>query len=465
MTSPNVSSPISESLETSLASDRPTGPKRWLIAGSLGILLLGGGFVVWRLLGARGPGGMQMPPGVAVTLEPVQVGTVQESSELLGQLEAQTGVALQPEVSGRVTQVFVTAGDRVSPGQPIVLISPERTEAEFTAAAANVAAAQAARESAAASLRSLQSQQSELEADLTLQAAEFNRTQTLVEQGAQSQQELDLAQRDLDVARAALASAQDEVAAARSALNQSEAALAQAQASQAAAQQNLQDRTVAAPIAGTVGDLDIKLGDYVTPSSVITNITENANLELDLQVPIEQRDRLRLGLPVELLPVDGSAAIATGSISFIAPQTDADTQTVLVKARFENEQGTLQDAQQVEARIVWSESQGVLVPTSAITRLGGQTFVYVAEEGSPEELPPPESLPPDMPAPEQVARLRPVQLGEIQGNRYEVVSGLDPGEIIVVSGILNLQDGMPILPQGAENESTAETGAPESAPE
>lgn len=460
MTSPNLSS-SSESLQASLASDRRSSPKRWLIAGSLGILLLGGGFVVWRLVGSRGPGGMQMPPGVAVTLEPVQVGSVQDSSEFLGRLEAQTGVVLQPEVSGRVTQVFVSAGDRVNPGQPIVLISPDRTEAEFNAATANVGAAQAARESAAASLRALLSRQSELEADLALQEAEFGRTQTLVEQGAQSQQALDLARRDLEVAQATLASAQDEIAAARSALNQSEAALAQAQANQAAAQQNVQDRTVTAPIAGIVGDLDVKLGDYVTPSNVITNITENATLELDLEVPIEQRNRLRLGLPVELLAVDGMNAIASGSISFISPQTNADTQTVLVKARFENAQGILQDAQQVEARVVWAESTGVLVPTTAITRLGGQTFVYVAEEGSPDELPPPEAMPPNMPAPEQVARLRPIQLGDIQGNNYEVLSGLEPGETIVVSGILNLQDGTPILPQGEGEGPPAGTETPE----
>jgi multidrug efflux pump subunit AcrA (membrane-fusion protein) len=52
-----------------------------------------------------------------------------------------------------------------------------------------------------------------------------------------------------------------------------------------------------------------------------------------------------------------------------------------------------------------------------------------------------------MPAPTQVARLRPVELGEIQNNQYQVLSGLQAGETIVVTGILNLQDGTPILPQ------------------
>ena len=447
MTAPNLPS-SSEPMLTSAARDRP-GIGRWLIAGGIGILLLGGGFLVWRLMGARGPGGIGMPPGVTVQLEPVQTGNVQDASEFLGSLEAQAGVVLQPEVSGRVTQVYVSAGDRVSPGQPIVLISPDRTQAEVAAAAANVAAAESASQSASASLQSLLARQAELEAELALEQAEFERTQQLVAQGAQSQQELDLARRDLEVAQATLASARNEIAAAQANVSQSEASLAQAQANEAAASQNLQDRTVTAPIAGTVGNLDVKLGDFVSTNSVITNITENASLELDLQVPIEQRDRLQLGLPVELLSVDGETAIATGGISFISPQADSDTQTVLVKAQFDNAQGRLQDAQKVEARLIWSEQPGVLVPTAAITRLGGQTFVYVADEGTEEELPPPNALPPGMPAPDQVARLRPVQLGNIQGNDFEVLSGLEPGEVIVVSGILNLQDGIPILPQSA----------------
>jgi multidrug efflux pump subunit AcrA (membrane-fusion protein) len=60
---------------------------------------------------------------------------------------------------------------------------------------------------------------------------------------------------------------------------------------------------------------------------------------------------------------------------------------------------------------------------------------------------PPRTYRQECPAPEQVARLRPVELGAIQGDRYHVIEGINPGETIVVSGILNLQDGTPILPQ------------------
>lgn len=472
-----------------MATERSASPPRWLLIASLGVLLFGGGVLIWWLMQPRGGPPFAMPPA-AVELTAVQSGTVVDSSEFLGSLEAQTGVVLQPEVSGRVAQVFVSAGDRVEPGTPILLISPDRTQAEANAAQAQVDAAQAqvdaaqaredafqagvsaaeaARASAAASVRSLEARQIELEAELALQEEEYRRTVRLVEQGALSQQALDIASRNLEVAQANLASVKEEILAAEATLDQSEAAFtearatlaesgasvtqseasrAQAIANRSAVQENLQDRTVVAPIAGMVGDLNIKLGDYVTPSTVITNITENSTLELDLEVPIDERDRLELGLPVELVNTE-----ASGSIIFISPQANPDTQTVLVKARFSNLQRLLQDAQRVEARIIWAETTGLLVPTSAITRIGGQTFVYVAvdaptateEEAAAESPAPAESAPPG-----KVAQLRLVELGDIQDSSYQVLSGLESGEAIVTSGILNLQDGAPIQEKSTE---------------
>lgn len=331
--------PVSPPLETAAppSSSRARLP-RWVWIGGIGLLVLGGGFGGWRVLAPRLMGGppmaMQMPPGVPVTLAPVQGGQLQDSDLLIGRLEAQSGVALQPEATGRVTQVYVSAGERVSAGTPILLISPDRTQSEVAAAQANVIASQSARETAAAQVRSLQARQSELQADIALQEEEYRRTAELVEAGALAQQSLDVASRNRDVARATLASAQQEIQAARANVRQAEALLGQAEANRAAAQQTLQDRTVVAPIDGIVGNLEVKLGDYVAPGTLITTITENATLDLELEIPIEQRDRLTLGLPVELLAPRGDEAIAQGSITFISPQANADTQMVLTKARF-----------------------------------------------------------------------------------------------------------------------------------
>ncbi|MFE4106258.1 efflux RND transporter periplasmic adaptor subunit [Almyronema epifaneia] len=460
----------SSSVETSDARPSPAvDTSRWqkrLLWGLAGALvILGGGFLLWRAFAPSGaPPAGQMSQAVPVKLATVQQGTLRNSSEFIGTLDAQAGVALQPEVAGRITQIYVSSGDRVAAGTPILQLSPDRTQAELSAALANATAARAARDSSRSQLNSLLARRAEVEAEVNLQEEEYRRTAYLVEQGAQSEQALDIASRDREAARASLRSAEQEIAAARSSIEQANAAYEQAQANAAAVREDLQDRTVSAPIAGIVADIPVELGEYVSPGTVLTTVVQNDTLELELSVPIDQAEQLELGLPVELLGADSQPPLSTGSITFISPQADSDSQTILAKARFQNTAGRLQNDQRVNARIIWNQRPGVLVPTSAISRLGGQSFVYTAVEAeateqgeAPAGTRSPQS--PNAPSePQQIARLRPVTLGSIQGNSYQVLEGLSPGDIIVVSGVINLQDGVPIMPQ---SEATADQSAPQ----
>lgn len=88
--------------------------------------------------------------------------------------------------------------------------------------------------------------------------------------------------------------------------------------------------------------------------------------------------------------------------------------------------------QTVQSRVIWNKQPGVLVPATAISRVAGQNFVFVAQAPEAGKL---------------VARQRPVVLGDIQGNDYQVKSGLKANERIVVSGTLKLIDGAPIVAQ------------------
>ncbi len=334
----------------------------------------------------------------------------------------------------------MTSWDRVAAGDPIMELSADRSQAELSAALASVSAAQSARDNARAQLQSLVAQRIRIEADVKLQTTEFARTERLVTAGAQTQQELDEIERDRDAALASLEAARDDIQAAQASLDQAEAFLEQSQASANATREDLLDKTVTAPIAGMVGDIPVELGDYVQPGGTLTTITQNEVLELEVDIPAEQIDEIQLGMPVEVLAFGGDTPVAEGSLSFISPQTDAATQTVLAKARFENLAGRLQDNQRVDVRLILDERPGLLVPANAVTRLGGQSFVYVAVDA-----PPPEEGQP--PIEGQVAQLRPVTLGGMQGNSFQVLDGLSPGEEIVITGLLNLQDGAPIAPQ------------------
>ena len=446
MASHSSSSAVVETPSTQSAS----APQRnwWLGLAALLVVTVGG-FALWRLLGKGGePSDMPMGGAVPVTLERMQPTTLRDQASFIGTLDAQAGVVLQPEASGRITRIYVSSGERVAAGDPIMELSADRSQAELSAALASISAAQSARDNARSRLQSLVAQRIRIETDVKLQNTEFERTQRLVSAGAQSQQELDEVERDRDAAIASLDAAKKEIAAAQAGLEQTEALLEQSQATAAATREDLLDKTVTAPIAGVVGDIPVDLGDYVQPGGTLTTITQNEVLELEIDVPAEQIGEIQLNMPVELLTFGGDEPVATGSISFISPQTDAATQTVLVKARFENLSGRLQDNQRVDVRIVLDERPGLLVPAMAITRLGGQSFVYVAVNAPPSEE--------GQPAVEgQVAELRPVTLGAMQGNSFQVLDGLSPGEEIVTTGLLNLQDGVPIAPQ----EETTEVGA------
>ena len=83
----------------------------------------------------------------------------------------------------------------------------------------------------------------------------------------------------------------------------------------------------------------------------------------------------------------------------------------------------------VRARIVWRTRAGLTVPVTAVTRISGQYFCFVAETGRQGGL---------------VARQRPVQVGELVGNDYVVTGGLKAGDQLIVSGIQKIGDGAPV---------------------
>lgn len=379
------------------------------------------------------------PPAVPVTLETLEPGTFEDSSEFVGSLQADQRVELRPETDGRITQIFVEAGDPVSPGQPIMQLRPDQVQAQVEGAQAGADAARYSRDAAQAQLEAAQAQLLQAESDVQLAEVEFRRTKSLVEEGALSRQDLDQAQNQLEVARASQQLAEKNVRAAQSQLEQATSTLNQAQAQVQVNQESLGFKQVTAPIAGFVGDIIPKVGDYVSLGQTVTTITENRELFLRIQVPTTRSDQLSTGLPLELVDPNTGKPLATGSLSFVSPEVDNSAQSILVKARFPNEAGTLREGQFVRARIIWNTTTALLVPTIAVSRIGGQSFVFVADEQVTDEG---QTL--------QVVSQRPVQLGSIQGNRYRVLEGLEPGEQIAVTNILKLQDGVPIQPETEE---------------
>ncbi|NJO39451.1 MAG: efflux RND transporter periplasmic adaptor subunit [Cyanobacteria bacterium RU_5_0] len=386
-------------------------------------------------------------PPAQVQAQVVETTTVRVSSEFVGQLEAQTRAAIRPEMDGRIVEINVSPGDNVAPGMLLIRLEADQNQAEVSGAGADVEAAIAARQTAEAQLQAARAEVERASSDVRLREVEYERTRQLVEEGARSQQELDEATNALETARAAERAAQEDVVASERALEETDARVARAEADREAATADLDNSQVTAPIAGVVGNIPVKVGDYVTTDDSLTSVIQNQSFELNISVPIERSPRLRAGLPVELLDEQGQP-LGNGRISFVSPEVNATEQSILAKANFPND-GRLRDGQFVRARVVWESSPGILVPAAAVTRVAGQTFVYVTEAGESSESG----------EPQPIARQRLVELGHIQGNDYQVISGVQPGEQVIVTGVLNLTDGAPIMvmpPETAEQPGTNE---------
>jgi multidrug efflux pump subunit AcrA (membrane-fusion protein) len=112
----------------------------------------------------------------------------------------------------------------------------------------------------------------------------------------------------------------------------------------------------------------------------------------------------------------------------VAPRVDDATQTVLVKSALREIPPSLRLQQFVRARIVWRSTPGLTVPVTAVSRISGQYFCFVAEQG-------PNGL---------VAHQRPIQVGELVGNDYVITGGLKPGDKVITAGIQKIGDGAPV---------------------
>src|SRR5207244_11416074 len=129
-------------------------------------------------------------------------------------------------------------------------------------------------------------------------------------------------------------------------------------------------------------DVRARVGMQVSTSTVLTTIEQNDTLEVYVSVPVERSADLKMGLPVKVMSSDGKETLAITTIGFISPSVDESTQSILVKGTVRNPDGKLRSSQFVRARIVWKTASGLVVPVTAVARVNGQYFVFVAENAN-----------------------------------------------------------------------------------
>jgi RND family efflux transporter MFP subunit len=324
-----------------------------------------------------------------VQVAPVTLSPVPSSDTYVATIKSRRSSTMQPQVNGNLVKIFVKSGDLVKAGQVLMRIDPLRQMA---------------------TVQSQQGTQAQKKALYDYTQIQVERQRKLFEAGVVSRDAYDQAIQAFENAKADY---------------ESNAALSDTQ------KQQLAYYDIRAPFNGIVGDIPVHLGDYVSATTLLTTVDENADLEAYIYIPTERTALVRQGLPVEILDSSGKVLVKS-TISFLSPQVDNGLQSILAKAEIPRTAQLLRNQQLVRARVTWSTSRAPVVPVLAVSLVGGQTFVYLASpkgEG-------------------YIAHQVPVTVGETVGNTYPVLGGLKPGDKVITSGLQFLQEGAPVKPLG-----------------
>lgn len=343
------------------------------------------------LTGCGGTAPAPARPPLAVQAEQARVAPFADVVDTVSTLEALEEVKLAAQAGGRIQNLLIRQGDQVRQGQLLMVL-------DQTQARADVA---------------------RLQAETQTKKLNYERYDYLVRQGAASAIERDQFRQDYISSRMNLK----------------------------ARQADLGFRDLRAPISGTVGDLQAKVGDVIAAGAPFTRIIRNDRLVARVDVPAVVTRRLRLGQAVILMDPVTNRPIARSAVRSLDPGVVAGTQTLLAKAEFANPTGELRNGLRTRTRLILDQQARLSVPFQAVTHVSGQPLVYVvgnlaALERRPGrvKLEPLRQLPPTTLFALQV----PVDLGPLQNNRYPVVRGLEPGQRVITTNLINLRHGLPV---------------------
>jgi multidrug efflux system membrane fusion protein len=353
------------------------GNKTFYLACVLGLLL--------TACAKKDPPPFERPPSPVTVARAVSMDVPLYLDEV-GHTVAREVVSVQPQVSGRITEIHFADGADLKKGDPLFTIDPRPFQSQLDAAQANLAQSKAA---------------------LDFAKIQFARVQDLVESKAIARQDYDTRKNAVDVGEAQV--------------KQNEAAVESARL-------NLEYTAILSPIDGRAGHRLVDNGNVVTANTTTLLTIERLDpIYADFTVTENdlsqvQRNEAKRTLRAEVSLPDAPKP-EVGELTFLDNSVQSSSGTVLLRATVPNPARHLWPGQFVNVRLVLATlPKAVLVPAAASQDSAKGTFVYVVKEDS-------------------TAELRPVKLGQRQGEMVVVEQGLQPGERVVMNGQLGVMPG------------------------
>lgn len=308
-------------------------------------------------------GGGKKPPAPKVDAFVVQTETLSESIEIPGTLVADDETEIHPEVSGRITGLYIREGAYVGKGAVLAKLYDG----------------------------DLQAQKRKLQVQLKIAQQTENRHEQLVKIGGISKQDYELTalqvsnlRADLDIINTAIAKT-----------------------------------VVRAPFSGRLGLKEISLGAYVTPQSVIASIQKTSELKLDFNVPEKYTSQIKRGQYVNFR-VEGSERPYTAVVSATESGIAQETRSLMVRATVRGDATGLVPGNFAKVRLSFApDPNALMVPTQAIIPQARGKKVVVYRNGT--------------------ATFTDVTTGVRDSSMVQIVSGLNQGDTVVVTGLLSIK--------------------------
>ena len=343
------------------------------------------------------PAAAQSSFATPVGVDEVRREPLSQTVPVIGRLVARQAGVVAARARGPVAEIRVDVGDKLDKGAVIAVLVRDRLHWERQLRAAQVAEAEAALTTA--------------KAETALKTQELKRMEGLRKSSAFSQARYD--------------DARQEVAMARSAAAEAEASRAQARANLKLAEIDLHNARITAPFPGVVSMRHTEVGSFLNVGDPVVTLIDDQRLEIEADVPAERIPGLEAGTVVSF-QIDG-APLLRALVRAVVPEENPMTRTRAVRFTpdFGGRRAKLATNQSVTLHLpVGTARTAVTVHKDAILNRADKTVVFVVAGDK--------------------AQMRPVRLGDAVGGRFEVLSGLDTGDLVVVRGNERLRPGQKV---------------------
>ncbi|MEO0559070.1 MAG: efflux RND transporter periplasmic adaptor subunit [Bacteroidota bacterium] len=362
-------------------------------------------------------------------------GFFEDAIELTGTVESPNDASLSPDVAGTLTYVapvgtFVRRGGTVAQVKAsLQRAGVAQAQAGTAQARAGIAQAEAGIAQADAGVKAAKAQREAAQAQLDLAQDQYERQAPLVRDSILSALEFRSVQTQLANARAGVAQADAGVAqaegqlrAAREGLQAAQAQLTAANAGVQSARTQLGNTRITAPFSGVVEQRLAEPGELAAPGQPVVRLVASGTVKVVAGVPERYASEIENGTQVRIIPNAYGAEARGGRVTFVGSAINTQSRTFPIEIAVENADRTLKPEMVVRLELTRDVLRDVItVPQETIIRDERGTSVFVAEEG------------------EAIRRI--VELGPMSGDEIVILSGVEPGDQIIVSGQADLAQG------------------------